>query len=153
MENKERKLNKTSKLLGAVILILVIILGGKFFENQKLKEPKVIESSAQVSSTSDKYYGLVTASKSWNESVSLVNVTGFLDKPKAGYAYYVYLKGNGSDLKDMKLGKMELSGDAFSLNYTSTTNLFAYKNLFVTLQPENNSDKAENTVLSGTFNK
>src|SRR5204863_1083929 len=106
-------------------------------------------------SVDSKYSGMGTASKSWDNSTFNINVTAFLDKTAKGKSYYVYLKGNGSDLQDMNLGKMQLSGDVYALNFTSDKNLFAYKEVFVTIQTdaESTNGKLGKIVLSGTFTK
>lgn len=151
----EKTTERKIKLLDIVILGLTLYLAYLFLTSPINKKINVIEASAQITSGDSKYYGMGTASKTWDESNTLFNVTAFLDAPKADHSYYVYLKGNGSDLKDLKLGKMELSGDVYSVNYSTNKDIFGYKDLFVTLQPDSevNSGKTGDPILSGSFNK
>lgn len=144
-----------SRVFDTTILLLTLLLAYKFLISPTTQKVNIVEASAQVASVDSKYYGMGTASKSWNETDTAFNVTAFLDKPKDNRSYYVYLKGNDSDLKDMALGKMELAGDVYSINYSSNKNIFGYKDLFITLESESdtNSGKIGTPILSGSFNK
>ncbi|HET7099175.1 MAG TPA: hypothetical protein VFI61_03015 [Patescibacteria group bacterium] len=139
-------------LLSALILLGISII---YKSNPKFGTPNVISSTAQILPSDGKGSAMGTASKSWNESSFDLNVTAFLSNPAGGSSYNVYLKGDGADLSDMLVGKMVLSGDVYSLNYNSNKNLFAYKDLFVSLQTDSEatSGKLGKTVLAGSFTK
>lgn len=155
MEADKNTVSRKTSPLRFLVLILILFLTYRFLISPITKKINVIEASAQIISVDSKYYGMGTASKSWDETNTAFNVTAFLDKPKTGQFYYVYLKGNGGDLKDMILGKMELAGDVYSINYSSNKNIFGYKDLFITLETETdaNSGKVGTPILSGSFNK
>ncbi len=155
MKKQDNKVEKKSKFLKVVVLVLVVLAVCKFLGKSDFNKIKTIESSAQMTSSDTKYTGMGTASKSWNESSFDLNVTAFLDKPKAGQFYYVYLKGNGSDLSDLNIGQMSLSGDVYAVNFKSDKNLFGYKDLIIVLQTEADAtaNKLGKTILSGSFAK
>ncbi len=155
MNKKDNEVENKSKFLKIIILALVLIVAWKFLGKPNPRKVNIIESSAQITSVDTKYSGMGTASKSWNESSFDLNVTAFLDKPKNGLFYYVYLKGNGAELSDLNVGKMVLSGDVYAVNFKSDQNLFAYKDVIVVLQTEAdaNANKLGKTVLSGSFTK
>lgn len=143
------------KLVGFGVIIFLFwvffMKGGPKPQVQQV--PNINQVTAQLSAGKNGEWG--TAAKT-SDGVSFgVNVTAFLPKPTKGLDYYVYLKGNGSDLKDVLLGKMVLSGDVYSLNYQSDMDYFGYKDLVVTKETEAQSKEGKMTtvVLTGLFAK
>lgn len=160
MKETEHSEGKNSIFYKFVILAAIVLLVWVFVNKKTVKrtipEPVVVQSTAQLSSSTPKYAGMGTATKELVDNTNFTfNVTAFLDKPAAGMSYYVYLKGNGSDLKDKLLGRMELSGDVYSFNFASDSSTFGYKEVVVTKDTEagSKSDKMGTVVLSGTFDK
>lgn len=160
MKETERSQNSSSIFYKFVILAIAALLVWSFVSKKAVKpvvpEPVIVQSNTQLSSSTPKYSGMGTAGKELvdNKNYTL-NVTAFLDKPAAGFGYYVYLKGNGADLKDKLIGKMELAGDVFSLNYSSDSSAFSYKDVVVTRETEEQvkTGNIGTVVLTGTFDK
>lgn len=146
--------NALYKFIGVLVMAVVVwSLFSKSASNLPSDSgPKITEKSAQLSSTkSGKDWG--TAAKSTNGVNFELNVTAFLPKVSGGNGYYVFLKGDGNTLKDMLIGKMEMSGDVYSLNYQSGLDIFGYKEIVIVKETEAQA-KANNmtaVVLSGTF--
>ncbi len=144
-----------------VLIVIFLALGGWFlltkFGGKSIQQaPKVVQSVAQLSSSTKKYSGMGTATKSHDDSSSQISVTAFLPKLPKGRDYYVFLKGNGADLKDMLLGKMVLSGDVYGLNYAvPNTSLYSYKSLVVVEETEAQAQAGKMVleVLSGSFSE
>jgi len=144
-----------------VVIILLLALGIWFLltglKGKPVSQvPNVVQSVAQLSSSTKKYSGMGTATKSHDDSSSQVSVTAFLPKPPKGKDYYVFLKGNGADVKDMLLGKMVLSGDVYGLNYSATDkSLYSYKDVVVVEETEAQAKEGKMVliVLSGSFSE
>lgn len=160
MKEKSKKSSKNKDLAFIYKLIglgLVIVLFWALFSKGGPKlitqtQPTIIQSSAQLNSSKDGK-SWATATKSTNGINFELSVTAFLPKPAKGMGYYVFLKGNGSDLSDMLIGKLELAGDVYSLNYTSGKDLFGYKDIVIVMETEAQAKEGKTTpeVIKGTF--
>lgn len=143
------------KFLG--IVVIAVVVWSLFSKNganltSSNSAPKMTEKSAQLTSPkSAKDWG--TVAKSTDGINYELNVTAFLPKVTGSNGYYVFLKGDGNTLKDTLIGKMEMSGDVYSLNYQSGLDIFGYKEVVVVKATEAQA-KANNmsaVVLSGMF--
>lgn len=138
-------------VLGAIIFLFWVFLSKGSIGLQNNQPPKITQVTAQLSAGKNGEWG--TAAKTTNGIDFEVNVTAFLPKPAKGLDYYVYLKGNGAELKDLLLGKMILSGDVYSLNFKSDMDYFGYQEIVVVKETEAQSKEGKMTtvVLGGKF--
>ncbi len=140
------------KVVFLAILALVAVwyvYSSKF----KSKEPGPQLAIAQLAS-SGKNSGMGSATKNLNVSNYEIYTTAFLNTPPSGQGYYVWLRDGGNSMSEtLLLGKMEKSGDVYSLNYSANENYHSYKEVVVALQKDSDAKagKLEGEVLVGEF--
>ncbi|MFI5241305.1 MAG: hypothetical protein ACHQUA_02615 [Microgenomates group bacterium] len=156
------KLKKTSNNNGSPIstkLIVVLAIIGLvwYFSSGKtgLKFSKTNDYSAQLTSVSNES-GMGTANKNFTKPTYTLNVSAFLESPTKGKSYFVWLLDGPDEMPDaILIGKMELSGDVYSLSYSTDKDYSGYKEVAVAEQSEAEAKEGKPTgeILVGAFDK
>jgi hypothetical protein len=158
-EKRESKSSKnfTSKFLlvsAAILAILFLLFKDRSGVTPTIKSD-VIQNTAQLAKPSGELNGFGTVLKTWDGKTYELSATAFVSKPSANKSYYVILKADSEDVADKFLGKMVLSGDVYSLNYSSTESLYSYKKVEIVeaSDSEVESGKTGTVILTGQFSK
>jgi hypothetical protein len=140
-------------LVWALVLIAAFILLAKSDSRlSPIKEPKVSQSSIQLIGPNGELNGFGTALKSSNKGGFELNVTAFLEDPQKDKCYYVLLTEGGEGYEDLFAGKMSKSGDVYSLNFTSSSDHYTYRQIVVFSASEAEMQEGAGAiVLTGTF--
>ncbi len=138
-----------------LLLVLLVILGVWYLAKGKtpldLIQKTAKQEVAQLASV-DKYVGIGNATRSFDGKTFNISLTAFLSDPDKRSSYYLWLKDEVTG-SSVSVGKLEVKGDVYALNYTVNKNLTSYKTLVVTEATDREAKEAQmgRELLRGSF--